>query len=134
SAAPRAPRRRDRWGASVAQFLSRSWSVRASLARVPGEPESADQVRPDGYPRPDDAEARPCTEDEDRHVARDRPDADRQDLEEADHEPRQGLGGAKQDTEGQRRPEQPHERSLEHERPADERVGCADESHDLDLL
>ena len=45
-----------------------------------------------------------------------------------------GSATASRITSVRTRPEEADERALEHERPADERVRCADEAHDLDLL
>ena len=47
---------------------------------------------------------------------------------------RQRLRGAASRRQRDQRAEQPDERALEHERPADERVRRADQPHDLDLL
>ena len=59
----------------------------------PADGRLADQVRPDGHPRAEDAEPEAGPADQDDELLGERPEAQRQDLEEADHEAADRLGG-----------------------------------------
>src|SRR5712671_472114 len=100
--------------------------VKGPRRRPPGRPggsaASADEVRPDRDPRSEDPQTQPGPRDEHDDVAGQRPEPERQDREEADHEVADRVGGDEQDTEGERGPEKADHRPFEHEWPADEGV------------
>ena len=66
--------------------------------------------------------------------SRERSDLERQDAEELDQEAVERFGGARQDRQRDGGAQEADEGPLEDERPADERVRCPDQPHDLDLL
>ena len=80
-------------------------------------------------PEPD-----PGAHDECDEVTGERPELERQDAEEVGHERAERIRDGREDGQRRQGSEEPDERALEHERPADERVRRADEAHDLDLL
>src|SRR5262245_36862550 len=85
-------------------------------------PALSDQVPPDRRRLAADPEPGTGDDDDQDEIAGERAEAQRQDPEEVDHEPRDRVGQEIQPAERDRRAEQPDHRALEHERPADERV------------
>ena len=100
-----------------------------------GASASADQVRPHRHPRARGRRARrPAPRTSTTRSRASEPNWSGRTRKKSTMKPLTGSAAAARTPSVMSAPEQPDERALEHERPADERVRGADEPHDLDLL